>query len=147
MAELADLSRQINGQLDTRLVQLEILLHEADDKIARLEAATHQGACGDEVQAAESELSEQRAEAEEMLSRLRGEGRSSLRDVASRSKNASKETVPSESQEPTEENSENPEHRNIFALSDSGQSAIQIAQQLGRPTGEIELILSLRKDR
>jgi hypothetical protein len=37
MGELADLSRQINGQLDTRLAKLQVILREADQAIARLE--------------------------------------------------------------------------------------------------------------
>jgi hypothetical protein len=36
MAELADLSRGINGQLDTRMARLEILLAQADETIEKL---------------------------------------------------------------------------------------------------------------
>jgi hypothetical protein len=32
----------------------------------------------------------------------------------------------------------------VYALADQGQSAYDIANQLGRPRGEIELILALR---
>ena len=37
-----------------------------------------------------------------------------------------------------------PRHAEIYELAQNGQSAHQIAQQLGRPYGEIELILALR---
>lgn len=40
MAELTDLSRQINGQLDTRLAKLEYLLNKADQAIVDLKGAT-----------------------------------------------------------------------------------------------------------
>ena len=48
MAALADLSRQINGQIDTRLAKLETLLEQADAVIKRLEKGdlnTESGAC------------------------------------------------------------------------------------------------------
>jgi hypothetical protein len=37
MAELATLSRQINGELDTRCAKLGVLLRQVDEKIARYE--------------------------------------------------------------------------------------------------------------
>jgi hypothetical protein len=38
-----------------------------------------------------------------------------------------------------------PEHARIHALADSGKSAVQIAQEVGRDVGEVELILALRR--
>jgi hypothetical protein len=40
-----------------------------------------------------------------------------------------------------------PRHAEIYALADTGRDANQIAQQLARPRGEIELILALRSNR
>jgi DNA-binding NarL/FixJ family response regulator len=40
--------------------------------------------------------------------------------------------------------SQDPRHIEVYELADAGQSARQIAQQLSRPQGEIELILALR---
>lgn len=37
-----------------------------------------------------------------------------------------------------------PRHGAVYALADQGRSLLEIAQELGRPTGEIELILALR---
>jgi len=37
-----------------------------------------------------------------------------------------------------------PRHSEIYHLADQGQTAMDIARQLGRPRGEIELILALR---
>jgi len=39
---------------------------------------------------------------------------------------------------------DDPRHREVYALADAGQSASAIAQRLGRPGGEVELILALR---
>jgi len=40
MAELADLSRQVNGQLDTRIARMDLLIEEADRKIKQLQDLT-----------------------------------------------------------------------------------------------------------
>ena len=37
-----------------------------------------------------------------------------------------------------------PQHVDVYSLADQGKSARQIADTLGRPSGEIELILALR---
>jgi len=38
-----------------------------------------------------------------------------------------------------------PEHRRIHDLADAGRSPVEIAQEVGRDVGEVELILALRK--
>jgi hypothetical protein len=38
-----------------------------------------------------------------------------------------------------------PRHAEVYALADQGRSSKDIAQQLNRPSGEIELILALRR--
>jgi hypothetical protein len=38
-----------------------------------------------------------------------------------------------------------PRHAQVYALADQGRSSMEIAQQLDRPSGEIELILALRR--
>lgn len=40
-----------------------------------------------------------------------------------------------------------PMHQEIYRLADEGKSSPEIARQLGRTTGEVELILNLRRDR
>ena len=40
-----------------------------------------------------------------------------------------------------------PVHEQIYTLADKGLSAVEIARQLARTTGEIELILNLRRNR
>lgn len=94
---LQDLSRQINGHIDTRFCKLEVLLEEADAKIKHLEELLHE-----KITPAQHEKKE---EVEEV----------------------------------------DPEKAMIYKLADSGKSAVEIAQELGKNTGEIELILSLRR--
>jgi hypothetical protein len=38
-----------------------------------------------------------------------------------------------------------PRHAEIYALADQGRRPLEIAQELGRPSGEVELILALRQ--
>jgi hypothetical protein len=59
---------------------------------------------------------------------------------------ASPFTIPPATAAPTldREVPPNPEHADVYALADDGKSPRDIAAQLGRPDGEIELILALR---
>jgi hypothetical protein len=56
-------------------------------------------------------------------------------------------------EQPREQQSDNPatlndeRHADVFQLADDGSSPFEIAQKLGRPVGEIELILALRLTR
>jgi len=40
---------------------------------------------------------------------------------------------------------ENPVHRRIYELADAGRGPIDIAREVGQPTGQVELILALRR--
>lgn len=103
LVELSAMARQITAQLDTRSAKLELLIKDADEKIAALRAATPQ---------------------------------------ASPSPFAMPALIP-----PKPEMREEPvdsAHSEVYALADQGRSSREIAAQLGRPDGEIELILALR---
>jgi len=102
LVELSEMARQTTAQLDTRSTKLELLLQEADQKIAELRALTG------------------------------GDGRSLPNFGVNRTA-----TSPS----PAEED---PRHAEVYRLADQGKTASQIAQELGRHSGEIELILALR---
>lgn len=105
LVELSEMARQITAQLDTRAARLEVLIKEADEKIASLGATKH----------------------------------------ASDSSAPHPVTPPSP---PVPQNAEpappDPRHADVYALADQGHDAGQIAGELGRPRGEIELILALR---
>jgi DNA-binding NarL/FixJ family response regulator len=47
--------------------------------------------------------------------------------------------------ESTEQPMIDPRHALVYALADQGRSCKDIAQELNRPSGEIELILALRR--
>ena len=108
LVELSEMARQITAQLDTRSEKLNLLIQEADAKIAELR-------------------------------RLRGESvLPAARPIDARTNNREADAAP------TSKGSDDARYADIYALADEGQSAQQIAQQLGRPRGEVELILALR---
>ncbi len=47
--------------------------------------------------------------------------------------------------EPADSPAVDPRHAQVYALADQGRSSQEIAQELNRPSGEIELILALRR--
>jgi DNA-binding NarL/FixJ family response regulator len=118
MAALADLSRQINGQIDTRLAKLEILLRQADEKIDILNQQKKQGT--DKKQPSPP-----------------GQPGKDIKDIAEQFR----QSIPPEKQE--NDKNLSPQARKVLEMFNQGISKIDIAQQLDRPVGEIELILSL----
>lgn len=137
MAALADLSRQINGQIDTRLAKLEILLRQADERLGPLEGLNgREGQAGQVGQAAQGE-------AQASLERISEEFH---RSQAVRREN--RRRGPSEPLGEGADGSsggDSPLARQIMDLSSQGLSALDIARRLERPVGEIELVLSLHK--
>jgi len=118
MAALADLSRQINGQIDARLAKLEILLRQADEKIDLLNQQKKQTIGKEQT----------------FPPRQSGKDIKDIAEQFHQSTSPEKQT-----------NGENlsPQARQILEMFNQGISKIDIAQQLGRPVGEVELILSL----
>ena len=99
LVELEEMARHMSANLDTRSAKLEILLKEADEKIAMLKHGVAQTPTP----------------------------RGTRNDVA-----------------PVQPVAADGRHAEIYDLADKGRSARQIAQQLHRPEGEIELIIALR---
>ncbi len=106
LVELSAMARQITAQIDTRSAKLELLIKEADEKIAQLREMTQGTRVSPYAMAA---------------------------PIAPRSKAPE---VPVEAA-----------HSEIYSLADEGRSPREIAAQLGRQDGEIELILALRSAR
>ena len=106
LVELSEMARQLTAQLDTRSQKLEMLLHEADQKIASLKQVTTIPAIGSDSRMSSTEKAAW--------------------------------TI---SEEPV---AIDPRHQEVYTLSDQGQAAPEIARQLDRPRGEIDLILALR---
>ena len=101
LVELEQMARQMTAQLDTRARKLELLINEADQKIAALQSAGDSPA---------------------MLPQF----------------------IPAETAASAPKSVADPRHARVYELADAGQAARQIAHQLERPQGEIELILALR---
>lgn len=140
MAALADLSRQINGQIDTRLAKLDIMLRQADQIISKLENST------------DSSRDTASATAERTTNAPFDNASDSLKEITSKIQAADPAADNSGSSDKLDtelpNSSDNspvltPEAKQIIAMADKGLSALTISQELKRPIGEIELILSL----
>ncbi len=123
-----ELARDLAGQIDTKIRVLELLIREANETTARLEAAIDR----------RSELGSRKSEPRDM--RERTEPISRDIPVALEPKRPPR---PRESQAPLKV-AGNPRFERIFALADAGMSPAKIANQIGSQVGEVELILSLR---
>jgi hypothetical protein len=108
LVELSEMARQITAQLDTRAAKLELLIKEADEKIATLHSSQHGDNNGFSVEASPMPPATVTAAPREII------------------------------EEP------DPRHAQVYALADEGRDSNDIATQLGRPRGEVELILALR---
>jgi hypothetical protein len=124
LVELSEMARQMTAQLDTRTAKLELLLKEADEKILLLKRA---GVDGRRNMAAGELDPDQDAEtaAAAALEGVIVEARAPLHAA-----------MP--------EPQLDPRHSQVYDLADEGHSPQEIARELERPSGEIELILALR---
>jgi hypothetical protein len=107
LVELSQMARQVTGQLDTRSAKLEVLMQQADQRIAELKRLSEPD-----------------------------------RPAAGGDGNA----APAADGQPAEpgKSAPDPRHAEVYALADAGRSLTEIARQLDRPQGEVELILALR---
>lgn len=115
LTEVEETARRAAAQVDNRYRKLEQLVLEADDKIQRLEALM---AAAQRTGARGDALAS--TGGAELLSRLRQE-----------------RGAPSATEDPA--------YQPIYRLADAGHCAREIAQELGRQPGEVELILALRQ--
>jgi hypothetical protein len=114
LVELSDMARQVSAQLDTRAVKLEVLIREADEKIATLRDATSGSAAGGSGGAGDG-------------------GESNRGDADPMSAIGADRQLP------------DGRHSQVYQLFDRGRTCQEIAAELHRPSGEIELILALRQ--
>lgn len=125
-------ARELIARIDTKLVLLERLIRDADDRIARLESIQDRIV---QMETRHDELAFAPSE---------------------RSPPGSQFSFPETIREATEAKCPSPPPKaspasrraeDIYALADAGRSSIEIANQLQTPVGEIELILGLRSQR
>lgn len=117
--ELEKMSRQIGAQLDTKAAKLEVLIGQADERIAQLNRLGRR-----DENLGFANISAVRAS--ELATRLT-DGLIAGRIGAEASGLAALA-----------------KHREIYDLADNGQDVAAIAGKLHRPKGEVELILALR---
>jgi hypothetical protein len=121
MLELDQLARQVHGKLDTRFAKLETIIRDADDRIDRLSRLVREsrGQTTLDVMIADDELAPPG---------------NPVREQTSTSRDPTLLTPHGEQKRAA-----------IYGLADEGLEPLDIAQRVGRTTGEVELILSLRK--
>ncbi len=69
-----------------------------------------------------------------------------LNRAAARSASSERRVVVVEST-PDDHGGVDPSHRAVYELADAGHAPVEIARRLGRPTGQVELMLNLRRAR
>ena len=126
MADLADMARQVNGQIDTRIAKLEYVIATADKKLEQLDEATKRFNAQMAFQDNHTESAD-----------------NTPAPPKAQNNPAPKPYSPPEPVKKRKETS--PEVLSVLELADEGKTAVEIAQTLSRPTGEIELILALNK--
>lgn len=115
LVDLSEMARQISGQLDSRAAKLEVLIQQADQRLAALQSIN----------------------APPIASEALPHVPSILEPVSPPMVIVIPEELPFP--EPID-----PAHMQIYSLSDDGRNAGEIALEMARPKGEIELILALR---
>jgi hypothetical protein len=135
LADLEETSRRVAAQIENRRTGLELLLKEADEKIKRLEALTRAAGSSGGTSVGQGVVPA-RAETVERKPQVIGAS-SAMRDAA-----ATLSRLRAERGAPTA--AEDPAYRPIYVMADQGKTAREIAQELGRQPGEVELILALR---
>jgi hypothetical protein len=136
-----DLARELSGQLDSKIRVLELLIREADEAAARLEAAVRGEGRGARGEESEKDV----ARGKKPGAASRGT-RAALE--APRSPRRINPTAKAEidAKKPLKI-ADNPRFERVYALADAGMSVATIANQIGSQVGEVELILSLRGTR
>jgi hypothetical protein len=127
MVEMLETARQMTAQLDTRAAKLELLIRQADERLAALKSTPANASA---------------------IPNLGNANRPADDPHPDDSAPDSPPVVPAPASESTPEPVEtppDPRHAEIYALADQGRTPWEIARSLDRPNGEVELILALRR--
>lgn len=161
IVKLSEAARELNAQMDTRFAKLELVVAEADRKTAALEALLRKSETGRTVdilvgdepaqpppKPAPSAMhpvknSSKSRKVQKQPSKAE-QGRKNTPPPATSSVSATAKPAASD---PKSSSVADPRYTKIYSLSDQGQSPVEIARTTGQTTGEIELILNLRKSR
>jgi len=123
MNDLDELARQVNGKLDVRFAKLEAVIRDADERIDQLTRLLRR-AGGDET----------------IDVTVGADGPQSAHEVP-------EHAPPRDAADTNQATTDDTQHDGVFMLADSGLTPSDIAEQTNRTTGEVELILALRRAR
>lgn len=135
MSEAEQLVRRLAAVLDNKADRVELLVQEADRKLAELNRTIAQAdRRPTHVTNGERALRPSRAVDPLLMDRARVE------------QDRHERTQPRDDAEPSSDSMPpDPVHRRVCALADDGMSSLEIARSLNQPVGQVELILNLRK--
>jgi len=138
LVELHEVSREMNGRLDTKISVLNNLIREADEKIRHMETLVAEARS---MSASADAAPPRRSVAPREPIGPTPDGSAPLGGRSSDARPARRRGSPSSAPNGV---APPPRYAEIYALADQGLDPTQIAQQTGVPTGEVELILGLR---
>lgn len=134
MVEIEQFAKRLSFHLDAKAVALELLLKQADDRIAQLK----------KLQAGQGEGMNDAARAGDATGPVDGQHANDGRDVSDgQHVNAGNASAVSAAQLTADVPSD-PLSRSVYQLADQGLDANAIARKLEEHVGKIELILALR---
>lgn len=145
MVRLEELSREINARIDTKHVKLEQSIADADRRIAALRIlvdATFNGVPGEDGAGRSETSSEAPGGVDE---RTTGEASAATGGMTGSSA-AADANAPTDPRGDSETSAAGLDvrYRGVYELADRGMTPVEIARELGRRAGEVELILNLR---
>ena len=131
--------RRINGQFDARVAEMQQILAEADQRIAELRSLIDESR---RLAEPASEVSSRRPQSERPADQTHAPVVPPSPETLEAAR--SPKGPPSVQAASPPSPAVDPRGR-IYAFADEGLTPVQIAQRTGRPVGEVELILNLRR--
>lgn len=140
MVEIEELSKRVGTRLDLKIVQVERLIQDADQRIAELRRL--QGEAGSSPRPQMPGPAGPSATTPPVSPPGMSPGTSpgTSPGMPPTTSSASRFASPPAEPEPADELS-----RNVYRLADAGNTSVEIAQTLREHVGKVELILALRK--
>lgn len=140
LVELHNMARQMSAQIETRVTKLELLLEEADAKIARLENSTGRTAS----RVIDAPSTDAAGSAFNATDYDRPPLRLAKSDDAESDGSVGADEATKSAATAAKPTASVDRYAELYRLADEGLDARAIAARVQRPLGEIELILALR---
>jgi DNA-directed RNA polymerase specialized sigma24 family protein len=147
--QMHELTRELSARLDSKMGALGQLIREADRAAARLETALARAQGAVTLPSAPAKTTETAREVLRVADGLDGSRANQADGLKPRRESSSSLASSLEPARGAAADGLSSHHRydEIYILADYGHSPAEIAQRLGIPIGEVELILSLRSKR